>query len=156
MSRAFVREDDQAAAADALPERALSPHPNFVTPTGLRAIETEVRGLEASMQQARATGDAGALATIARDLRYWSARLATARVVEPRTDPDTVRFGVRVVLGMDDGNERAFRLVGEDEANPPAGLLSWVAPLARELTGCHVGDVVKLQGKDAEILRIES
>lgn len=156
MSRAFVREDDQAAASESLPERALSPHPNFVTPGGLRAIELTVRGLEEAMQAARAANDTVALATTARDLRYWHARLASARVVEPRADPDVVRFGVRVVLGLDDGSERVFRLVGEDEANPAAGSLSWVAPLARELTGCRVGDVVKLQGRDAEILRLES
>lgn len=155
MSRAFIRESDQAAAAEILPERPLSPHPNFVTAAGLEQIEAQVRSLEAARQAARAAQDEGERARIERELRYWSARRASARVIEPARAPDAVRFGVRVRLRLEDGSERAFRLVGEDEADPARGLLSWVSPLARTLLGKARGDVVEFQGAGAEIVALE-
>jgi hypothetical protein len=52
VSRALVRDSD--ADPGALPERALSPPPNLVTPRGLAASEAQVRELEAQRQAARA------------------------------------------------------------------------------------------------------
>ena len=80
MSRAFVRESDEAA--ESLPERVVSSHPNFVTTTGLRQIEEQVANLETARQTARGAADKALLARIERDLRYWTQRLATARVIE--------------------------------------------------------------------------
>lgn len=156
MSRAFVRESDQDAAGDVLPERPISPHPNFVTPQGLRQIEDTIRELESARQAARAAEDEAALARIARDLRYWTQRRASARVIEPPESPDIVRFGVNVTLLLPDGSERAFRLVGEDEADPARGLLSWVSPLASSMLGKSVGDIVEFQGQEAEIARLSA
>jgi len=156
MSRAFVKESSQDAAAEPLPERAISPHPNFVTPEGLQKIEAQIRALEAERQAARDSEDAPTLARIARDLRYWTQRRATARVLEPPASPDAVRFGVRVTVRYDDGTERTFRLVGEDEADPAQGLLSWVAPMASALMGKSEGDVVRFQDRELEIVRIEA
>ncbi|HEY8014642.1 MAG TPA: GreA/GreB family elongation factor, partial [Dongiaceae bacterium] len=42
----------------------------------------------------------------------------------------------------EDGTERRFAIVGEDEADPAVGKISWVSPLARALTGAAVGDSV--------------
>ncbi|MCW5570542.1 MAG: transcription elongation factor, partial [Steroidobacteraceae bacterium] len=102
MSRAFVKEGDGEVA---LPERAVSPHPNLVTASGLAQIDAEVRALEASRRAARqaarggeAGHDAAALAAIERDLRYWVSRKASARLVTPAAAPDIVRFGVAVTL----------------------------------------------------------
>jgi len=81
MSRAFVRNSDDEPQS--LPERPVSPHPNFVTPRGLAAIEARVRELEAQRQAAREADDALLRARLERDLRYWSARRASARVVGP-------------------------------------------------------------------------
>jgi len=153
MSRAFTRESDDDPAA--LPERAVSPHPNLVTPAGLAAIEAGVRRLEAERQAARAAGDASLKARIERDLRYFTRRLATARVVTPAAAPDRVRFGVRAILRMPTGAEQHFRLVGEDEADAARGLLSWVSPLAQALLGHAPGDTVRFQEGDLEILRVE-
>jgi transcription elongation GreA/GreB family factor len=44
--------------------------------------------------------------------------------------------------------------VGEDEADPAEGKISYVSPLARELIGKEVRDVVTLRDEDAEILDI--
>lgn len=152
MSRAFVRESDQDTAE--LPERALSTHPNFVTPRGLAAIEAQVRDLEAQRQAARAADDRAQRARIERDLRYWSARRASARLVE-QTATDRVRFGGRVTLRLQSGSTQVFRLVGEDEADAAQGLLSYVAPLAHALLGREVGDTVPFQGGEAEVVSIE-
>jgi transcription elongation GreA/GreB family factor len=152
MSRAFVRESD--ADPGQLPDRPISPHPNFVTRRGLTAIETRVRGLEAERQAARERDDAALRAGIERELRYWSARRASARVVEP-TAADRVRFGMRVTLRLPTGTAQAFRLVGEDEADASHGLISWTAPLAQSLLGREAGESVRFQGVEAEIVSIE-
>jgi transcription elongation GreA/GreB family factor len=153
MSRAFVRESDQDAGE--LPERPVSTHPNFVTPRGLAAIEAQVRELEAQRQAARAADDAPLRARIERDLRYWSARRASARLIEPASATGQVRFGMRVTLQLHSGTKQVFRLVGEDEADATQGLLSWMAPLAQSLLGRQVGDSVPFQGGEAELLSVE-
>ncbi|TLY99531.1 MAG: transcription elongation factor [Gammaproteobacteria bacterium] len=153
MSRAFVRESD--AEASTLPERAVSRHPNFVTPRGHAAIEARVRELEGERQAARESGDAAARAHVERDLRYWSARRASARVIGPAAVVERVRFGMRVTLQLRGGSTQTFRLVGEDEADATHGLLSWVAPLAQSLLGKQVGDSVPFQGGEVLIVSIE-
>ena len=155
MSRAFVRESDQDAV-ESLPERVISPHPNLVTPQGLKQIEEHIRALEIERQAARSAADDSGLARIARDLRYWSQRRASAKVIEPVAQPDKVRFGVEVQLQFDDGSARAFRLVGEDEADPGRGLVSWVSPLGATLMGHEAGDVVNVLGRQAEIVALRS
>jgi transcription elongation GreA/GreB family factor len=152
MSRAFVRESDGDPGQ--LPDRPVSPHPNFVTRRGLDAIEQRVRELEAQRQAARERDDATSRAGIERELRYWSARRASARVVES-TAADRVRFGMRVTLRLPSGTAQAFRLVGEDEADATHGLISWTAPLAQSLLGREAGDSVPFQGVEAEIVSIE-
>lgn len=153
MSRAFVRESDADPAA--LPDRTVSPHPNFVTPLGLAAIEARVRELGTERQAARAGNDPALRARVERDLRYWSARRASARVVVPPAVADRVRFGMRVTLQLGNGARQTFRLVGEDEADAAQGLLSWMAPLAQSLLGREAGDTVPYQGVEARILSIE-
>jgi transcription elongation GreA/GreB family factor len=153
MSRAFTRESDDDPVA--LPERPVSTHPNLVTPSGLAAIVAQVRSLESERCAARSSGDSTQRARIERDLRYFTQRLATARVVEPAAAPDRVRFGVRVTLRNDSGAEHSFRLVGEDEADAARGRLSWVSPLGQALLGLAAGDTVRFQAGELEILRLE-
>lgn len=155
MSRAFVKESDEDRL-EPLPERVVSEHPNLVTPAGLKHIETQVQALEQERTVARDAGDRATLARVERDLRYWSQRRVSARVIEPTDRTDVVRFGVRVALRFDDGSERAFRLVGEDEADPARGLLSWVAPIGAALMGAAVGDELDVLGRRAEIVAIDS
>ncbi len=153
MSRAFVRESDDDPGS--LPELPLSPHPNFVTPRGLTAIEKRVRTLTAQRAAARAANDTPLRARLERDLRYWNARRASARLVAPATVTDRVRFGMRVTLRLAPDLTQTYRLVGEDEADAANGLLSWVAPLAKSLLGREVGDSVPFQGVEAQIVSIE-
>jgi transcription elongation GreA/GreB family factor len=151
MSRAFVKEDDDAAAA--LPERPISPHPNYVTAAGLAGIEAETARLQAEMHAA--AGDRDAAARIGRDLRYWQARRASAELIPAPADNGQVRFGSRITLRDASGRMRTLRIVGEDEADPRAGTLSYVAPLARALIGKAAGDEVAAPGGRMEIVAID-
>jgi transcription elongation GreA/GreB family factor len=51
------------------------------------------------------------------------------------------------------------RIVGDDEADAPAGYISWASPLARALIGARVGDAVTWRRPagtaEIEILRVE-
>ena len=153
MNRAFVKESD--GDGETLPERAISEHPNLVTARGLSLIEARVRELEAERSSARAANDESTLARAARDLRYFQARRDSARVVTPPPGSLQVRFGVRAVLSLADGAQRSFQIVGEDEADPKAGLISYVSPLARSLLGKEVGEQVSFGGQSAEIIALQ-
>jgi transcription elongation GreA/GreB family factor len=152
MSRAFVKEQDEAL--EKLPDRLISEHPNLVTPEGLAHIEAEVARLSAEHGQAQVAEDRERVAATARDLRYWSARLQSAEVVTPPTDPGHVHFGSTVTVVRDDRRRQTFRIVGEDEADPAKGTIPYVSPLARALVGKGVGDVVRLGGGDIEVLKV--
>jgi transcription elongation GreA/GreB family factor len=156
MSRAFVRENDGNDTPEDWPERPVSEHPNFVTARGQQLIEQRIRELERARESAKESEDKNDLARIDRDLRYWLQRRASAKLIEPDAEPRKVRFGVRVTLGYDNGERRSYTLVGEDEADPPRGLISWISPIAQALLGAEVGQEVVLQGHHTEILRLES
>ena len=95
------------------------------------------------------------MARATRDLRYWSSRRASAQLTEPAEAPGQVQFGRTVHIERDDGRKQSFRIVGEDEADPAAGKISYVSPLAQALLGKSEGDVVQAAGSEVEILRVE-
>jgi transcription elongation GreA/GreB family factor len=152
MSRAFVNEDDFVGD---LPDRLVSEHPNHVTRRGMELIEAALDEARRRYGEAQAAGDREALATAGRDYRYWSARRASAQIVAPDPDIDTVQFGSTVTIVRDDGREQTFRIVGEDEADPAQGTISHASPLARALFRKAVGDVVRAGKDEAEITAIE-
>jgi transcription elongation GreA/GreB family factor len=145
MSRAFVKDDDEAPD-EPLPERPVSDHPNYVTPSGLARLEARRTELEAERLELarRADTDDSArdrLRHVERDLRYYGRRLKTALTVDPKSQrADVVGFGATVTVREGSGEQRSYTIVGEDEADPDAGLVSWVSPLARVLEGARVGD----------------
>ena len=152
MTIAFVREKEGGEAFEDLPDRPISPHTNYVTPDGLSRIEAEVARLEAEAA-GLAPDDKAGDARVARDLRYWSARRASAEVVEA-VPGKGVHFGSTVTVVREDDSEQTFRIVGEDEADPAKGSISYVAPLARAITGKSVGDVVEVNGQEVEVAEI--
>ncbi|MCW0046471.1 transcription elongation factor GreA [Brevundimonas sp. BT-123] len=158
MSVAFTREEDLEATAADLADRPISPHPNLVTPEGLAAIEAELASARAAYTAAQVHGsiesDRTAMARATRDLRYWSARRASAQLVEPSEDDGAVRFGGSVSIEREDGRAQTWRIVGEDEADPAAGSVSHVSPLARAVMGKRVGDEVTVAGQSAEIVAV--
>ncbi|HEX5006139.1 MAG TPA: transcription elongation factor GreA [Hyphomonadaceae bacterium] len=153
MSKAFTREDDAGGATE-LPERIISSQPNLVTAEGLAAIDAEIEEHSRRQTEANAGEDRDAAARAARELRYWTVRRASAQLMPAPPDNSEVRFGSTVAIEREDGRRSTWRIVGEDEADPAKGTVSYIAPLARALMGRRVGDVVKAGATDAEIVSI--
>jgi transcription elongation GreA/GreB family factor len=153
MSRALVKEQD-ADIVEHLPDRLVSDHPNLVTGKGMAQIEAALAEARAAHAEAQASSDQASIAAASREIRYWSARRATAQVVPASSDISRVRFGATVTIVRDDGREQTFRLVGEDEADPAKGSISHVSPLARAMIGKAVGDVIRAGKDGAEITSI--
>jgi transcription elongation GreA/GreB family factor len=145
MSRAFVKETDGEEVAENLPERPQSPHPNYVTPSGLQSLLDRVRELLERKRELSGLDDLGArqeLPVVERDLRYYGDRVKTAILVDPTTHPDDrVHFGATVVVRGEHGVQ-SFAIVGEDEADVASGKISWISPLAKALLNAQVGDWV--------------
>lgn len=152
MSRAFVKEAEDKV--ENFPARAISPHRNLVTTKGYAALEEALARFENSHREAIANNDAHAAAIAMREIRYWRARRATAEVIRPPAEVDTASFGTTVTLRRDDGREQTFRILGEDEADPASGTISYVSPLARAVMRCAPGDTVEIAGRKAEILSV--
>jgi transcription elongation GreA/GreB family factor len=103
---------------------------------------------------AQEADDKALMAKINRDLRYWTSRRATAQVAAPPRDAKEVRFGSTVTILREDGRRQTYRIVGEDEADPALGTLSYVSPVAQALMGKEVGDVVQAGTAEAQIVVI--
>ena len=86
------------------------------------------------------------LREIDRRMRFLTKRLDIAEVVDPAAQPnrDQVFFGATVLYMDRAGEERTVTIVGVDEAEPLAGKISWISPVARALTKAHEGDTVTL------------
>ncbi len=151
MSRAFVNED---SFIEELPDRPISRHPNLVTERGLALIEQALETARREYGEAQIAGDREGLARAGRDLRYWNARRATAQLRRPQPGADAVQFGHAVTILRDDGRQQTFRIVGEDEADPATGSISYVAPIAQALLGKRVGDTLRAGKDGAEITTI--
>ena len=153
MSKAFTKEPETGDVYDDLPDRPVSPH-NLVTPKGLEMIEAELARLHLEHTAAQEANDRARLAKTNRDLRYWTSRRATAQVMEPPKDAKEVHFGSTVTILREDGRRQTYRIVGEDEADPSVGTLSYVSPVAQALMGKQVSDMVEAGAAEAEIVEI--
>jgi transcription elongation GreA/GreB family factor len=153
MSKAFTKEADGGDVYDDLPDRPISPH-NLVTKHGLELIEAELAQLHEEHAAAHDADDKPLLAKINRDLRYWTSRRATAQVIEPPSDATEVQFGSKVTIEREDGRRQTYRIVGEDEADPAHGTLSYVSPVAQALMGKPVGETVQAGAGEATIVEI--
>lgn len=160
MSVAFTREPE-VEIPDELPERHVSPYRNLVTAEGFANIEREVDRLQHELTQLQAKPQSdqspeerAATARVARDLRYWTARRSSAELVRPMAGTDRVHFGSKVTIEREDGRRQTFRIVGEDEADPSQGLISYVSPLAKALTGRHVGEIAAFANNEVSVKEI--
>lgn len=159
MSVAFKKEDSAETASETqLPDRPISPEPNLVTESGLVALHAQLDAARAAYAAASEIEDINERrrqsAIPLRDLNYYADRLRSALVMPPPASTDTVAFGSTVTFSRDDGQLRTYRIVGEDEADPKAGSISYVAPVARALVGKAVGDVVTVGEQEIEIVAI--
>ncbi len=159
MSVAFIKEESAETAAETvLPDRVISPHLNLVTQAGLKALEQQLQLAREAVEAANAIEDINERRRLSaaplRDMRYFAERVRTAQLMpDPQAD-GVVAFGSVVTFSRDDGRTQRFRIVGEDEADPATGTMSYVSPVARVLMGKTAGDVVNLAGKEIEIIEV--
>jgi len=139
VSRAFVKELDGDQADTDLPERPQSEHPNYITQTGLEKMQSTVIALRQEQSLLKKEDDLSAknrIKPIEAELRYLEKRIQCAIPVDiSKQKSQEIRFGATVKLVDEKDQEYVFTIVGEDEADPEAGFISWVSPLARELLG---------------------
>ena len=149
MSVAFRRESDEEHVEPRF-ELPIPAGRNPVTVRGHRLIEERLAALETALD---ASHDEATQNTIARDLRYWRTRRATAEIT---TAPpgEEVMFGRRVRIRMD-GRSRTLAIVGADEADPDTHRIGFASPLARALMGAVADDMVAFAGRDDAIEVLE-
>ncbi|WP_092120461.1 transcription elongation factor GreA [Bradyrhizobium erythrophlei] len=159
MSVAFTKEESAETASETLlPDRPISPHPNLVTEAGRKALERQLQEAREAYETAQQLDDVNERrrqsAVPLRDTRYLTERLRTAQVVPDPASTETVAFGSTVTFSRADGRVQTYRIVGEDEADPKAGSISFVSPVARSLMGKAVGDVAGSGAQELEIVAI--
>lgn len=151
--------------------------PNYITPNGLERLLREIAWLEgeerprivAEVQYAASMGDRSEnaeyiygkkrLRKIDSRRRHLIKRLESVRPVDlSLLSGDLVKFGATVTLADEDGNEKTWRIYGEDEVNVDAGILSWRSPIALAITGKGEGDAVTFQApggkREVEIVEV--
>jgi transcription elongation factor GreB len=139
--------------------------PNYITPSGYRRLREEYEALFAverpklveTISWAAGNGDRSEngdyiygrkrLREIDRRIGWLSKRMSKATVLNPanQIDRDRVFFGATVTIVDEEDQDRTITLVGDDEADAGAGLVSWNSPLARAVRGAAVGDVRRVQ-----------
>ncbi len=147
MSVAFRRESDEEHKEPKF-ELPIPTGPNLVTARGLALIEAKLRELD---ERIAAGGGEAEIEALKRDQRYWATRKATAELA-PVPDGEDVAFGTRVTYRLN-GQRKTIDIVGDDEADPAGGSISFCAPLARAMIGGFVGEKVDFGGK-AEAIEI--
>jgi len=89
-------------------------------------------------------------------------KLSESQVIDvTKIDPsEKVIFGTTVTIkDMEDSQSIIYKIVGEDEANAKEGRISVLSPLAKNLIGKFIGDIVKFEApggsKEYEIILVE-
>jgi transcription elongation factor GreB len=165
MSKAFVKETDDAADLPDGPPVIPAGVKNYMTPEGHRRMQDELRQLlrverpkvVETVAWAAGNGDRSEngdyiygkrrLREIDRRIRFLSKRLESAAVVDPNQQKkrDQVFFGATVTYANGRGTEMTITIVGIDEADLNRGQVSWISPVARALMKAHQGDTVELR-----------
>ncbi len=167
MSKAFTKEtdadEDEEDFASAPPIPAGSK--NYITRVGYERLQLELKALGdderpkvvEAVHWAAKNGDRSEngdyrygkkrLREIDRRLRFLTKRLEIAEVVDisKHHGSDQVFFGATVTYADAAGQERTITILGIDEADSAQGQVSWIAPIARALLKCRIGDEVRLQ-----------
>lgn len=166
MNKAFVKEGNDAAEDDELPQPEIpAGAKNYITPEGYRRLKDELLQLidverpevVRTVSWAASNGDRSEngdyiygkrrLREIDRRIRFLTKRLDLAEVVDSslQENTDQVFFGATVDYATSDGSEHRITIVGIDEVDLDRGRVSWISPIARALLKARIGDTVALQ-----------
>jgi transcription elongation factor GreB len=73
-------------------------------------------------------------------------RLERAKIIDPKLQrSEKIDFGATVTIEDDAGHHKSWSIVGEDEAEPSAGKISWKSPLGRALLNKNVDDLLEVE-----------
>ena len=145
-----------------------------MTVDGHQRLQEELKHLKSVERPAiiRAIAEARTHGDLAENAEYHAARerqsfiegrladledkIARAEVIDiSKLSGSLIKFGATVTLADEETDaEQTFRIVGEDEADPAHGSVSYVSPLARGLLGKRVGDAVSVNGAEVEIVGV--
>lgn len=131
----------------------------YITPEGEKALQEELHQLwkverpqvTQAVHEAAKNGDRSEngdyiygkrrLREIDRRVGYLNRRLEQLKVVRDKpANREKVYFGAWVTLEDENGNETCYRIVGPDEFDVKAGLVSMDSPLARLMLGKSLDD----------------
>lgn len=114
-------------------------------PANARAIEV-ARGHGDLSENADYSAAKEEQAMIEARIQQLNAKIALAEVIDPTTlSGEKVMFGATVTIEDEDGEEKTYTIVGDDEADLKLGRISISSPVARGLIGRSVGDTAILQ-----------
>ena len=135
-------------------------HKTRFTKEGFEKLQQEYEELKnerpavvADVQKAREMGDLkengyyqaskAKLRSIDSQMMRIAYQLKTAQIVEEKTT-GTIGVGSTVLFSIN-GNDKTYQFVGDLEANPSEGKLSFLSPIGRAVEGKKVGDVVEVK-----------
>ncbi|RMF81878.1 MAG: transcription elongation factor GreA [Nitrospirae bacterium] len=140
-------------------------NPLPITKAGLERLKAELHHLKTverpqnirDIEEARGHGDLSENADydaakqrqgfIEARMKALTDKIARAQVIDPsKIKGDRVVFGVTVdLLNCDTEEETTYTLVGEEESDVAAGLISVTSPVGRALLGKEEGDIVEVR-----------
>ncbi len=154
MSRAFVRESDDAHQDPPRPRPQLAPGvKNHITSAGARRLRAELDDL-LEQKSRLAPGAEGPTAADLDPRRHdLEARIRALQQIldsvvvtaPPAVGRDRICFGADVLVRHAGGQQEMYRIVGFDEADPERGQISWRSPLARALLSHRAGETIGFQ-----------
>ena len=136
----------------------------YITPEGAKRLQEELEQLW-RVERPRVTREVAAAAALGdrsenaeyiygkrrlreidRRIQELSKRLESLEVLDARgSSEERVSFGAWVTLEDEDGRVVRYRIVGTDETQPEAGLISVESPIGSQLLGRQEGDEVNVR-----------
>jgi transcription elongation factor GreB len=152
------------------PSDTIQERTNLITPQGYRALTEEFNFLKMTERPriveevhfAAKQGDRSEnaeyqygkkrLREIDRRTRFLTKRIESARIIDPTLqNPDKIRFGATVILADEDGKEKKYQIVGEDESDIKLSRISWKSPLAKALLGSRTGQFIEVKAPKGDL-----
>jgi len=153
-----------------IPQKPYDEKINLITPVGYQKLFNELRNL-ADVQRPKIVDEVAAAAAqgdrsenaeyiygkkklreIDKRMGFLKRRLDAAKVINPaKQSGDQILFGATVTVEDEGGKKKTWMIVGEDEADPGGGKISWKSPVGRALLFKVVGDLVSTQTPAGEI-----
>jgi transcription elongation factor GreB len=143
--------------------------PNYITPAGLQQLKRELEFLMRedrpevvkTVAWAASNGDRSEnadyiygkkrLREIDKRIGWLTQRIEVAQLVDPsQLSGNKVVFGATVTIEDEEGVQKTYQIVGEDEIDTREGKISWKSPMARALLNKKQGDEVTLERPKGE------